>query len=757
MGTGIHIPITVDTQQIDKGTKKLDILNKALRESNEMADIGLGAKAKTTSQSGIDKTSQKAAEAAKQYRLEIEGAQRATEKLARDQENIAKARKAENTQTSRINTTDGGRVSGADSARLKQEAEAHAKQFWKEIEESGKRKTIAERYEQQFGNRGRTVQEQPEGGDEKGGIMSLAQSIPGLGKFMTLAGTAAAVYTFARHSMAKHREFSNLEAQLGGRGIDAGKIDPNILGGRLQAMPVINEVSRAGGYTGDQAIYYGSKIQELSKATGTDAGFLTSMTGQLRDVSGTKLDPTKFMSLLFNISKNTGESPERTGKVVNTAISELARAKGDLTAADQAGMLGLVEKMAGMGAMGKNPATLSAMKDALKPTGSAMYDISAFKAMGLFEGPMTIEKLNKKEQWEREGLLTKNGRDIFKKMMLDHKDNPEMQTFLSGQGALRQLSPAQRATFVKDLLAGKFENASSKDMTAYLSGAGNQYEDVTNEKVAAYKKTAAASYERIDAKKENILISTGKNIYTAFHRFEESVLEAAENIANSDLLREIASIPDKIMEIQGNKPVGVFGLKTKGYDSLAEKYGAKYGVDPAVIKAFMSVESSFNPDAVSPTGQGIGLMGINPYAHKNFTREELFNPDNNVNEGARILSEYSKQSGGDFEETVARYGGYYKGKGDYKPGFAAYLNKIRKTLSWTDNLSYIPFGIGERMIDRKYNYHPVVTEADKAMIQEMPKPTTFDLTDNTIRKLADAIKTTTSRRGHVPVIATGNK
>lgn len=88
--------------------------------------------------------------------------------------------------------------------------------------------------------------------------------------------------------------------------------------------------------------------------------------------------------------------------------------------------------------------------------------------------------------------------------------------------------------------------------------------------------------------------------------------------------------------------------KAEAYRPLAEKYGAQFNVDPALILAVMHTESYFNPLARSSV-PALGLMQIVPgtagrdvskalYGQEMLLSETyLFNPDNNVKAGAAYL------------------------------------------------------------------------------------------------------------------------
>lgn len=71
------------------------------------------------------------------------------------------------------------------------------------------------------------------------------------------------------------------------------------------------------------------------------------------------------------------------------------------------------------------------------------------------------------------------------------------------------------------------------------------------------------------------------------------------------------------------------------------------GLDPRILAATLAVESGCDPMAISHSG-AIGLTQINVKVWKSkfdFTRVNLFNPDENLHVGATILSDLIKQYG----------------------------------------------------------------------------------------------------------------
>ena len=81
------------------------------------------------------------------------------------------------------------------------------------------------------------------------------------------------------------------------------------------------------------------------------------------------------------------------------------------------------------------------------------------------------------------------------------------------------------------------------------------------------------------------------------------------------------------------------------YEPLIQKYARQYGVDPALVRAVIQVESSWNPKAVSSAG-AMGLMQLMPENVKDQKVSDPFDPEQNVRAGVEQRSWYLRQYGG---------------------------------------------------------------------------------------------------------------
>ena len=90
------------------------------------------------------------------------------------------------------------------------------------------------------------------------------------------------------------------------------------------------------------------------------------------------------------------------------------------------------------------------------------------------------------------------------------------------------------------------------------------------------------------------------------------------------------------------------------YNPIIIDAADRYSIDPALIKAIIMAESSYNPAAISKKG-AIGLMQLMPATADELGVEDSFNPVHNINGGVRYLKELLNQFEGDQQLAVAAY------------------------------------------------------------------------------------------------------
>ncbi len=86
----------------------------------------------------------------------------------------------------------------------------------------------------------------------------------------------------------------------------------------------------------------------------------------------------------------------------------------------------------------------------------------------------------------------------------------------------------------------------------------------------------------------------------------------------------------------------------------ATQIAEKFGLDPALFQALIQQESAFNPSAVSSAG-ALGLTQLMPKTAKSLGVTNPLDPIQNMEGGAKYLSQLLKQFNGDRKLALAAY------------------------------------------------------------------------------------------------------
>jgi len=95
-------------------------------------------------------------------------------------------------------------------------------------------------------------------------------------------------------------------------------------------------------------------------------------------------------------------------------------------------------------------------------------------------------------------------------------------------------------------------------------------------------------------------------------------------------------------------------LNTTSYTDLVNQAAKKYKVDPALVRAVIHAESSFNPKAVSKHGAQ-GLMQLMPATAQELGVSNALNAKQNINGGVKYLAQLLKQFDGNTQLATAAY------------------------------------------------------------------------------------------------------
>lgn len=96
------------------------------------------------------------------------------------------------------------------------------------------------------------------------------------------------------------------------------------------------------------------------------------------------------------------------------------------------------------------------------------------------------------------------------------------------------------------------------------------------------------------------------------------------------------------------------GTRVVGYDTIVDEVSRVHGLESALLHAVISVESRYNPKAVSRKG-AIGLMQLMPDTAKRYGVSDAFDPRQNLNGGAQYLKDLLRMFGNDVSLALAAY------------------------------------------------------------------------------------------------------
>jgi soluble lytic murein transglycosylase-like protein len=95
-------------------------------------------------------------------------------------------------------------------------------------------------------------------------------------------------------------------------------------------------------------------------------------------------------------------------------------------------------------------------------------------------------------------------------------------------------------------------------------------------------------------------------------------------------------------------------MQNRPYDSLVRQTAAQFGIDAALVHAVISVESDYNPNAVSHRG-ATGLMQLMPETARRYGVVNSLDPAQNVRGGVRYLTDLLKRFNNDLQLALAAY------------------------------------------------------------------------------------------------------
>ncbi len=131
----------------------------------------------------------------------------------------------------------------------------------------------------------------------------------------------------------------------------------------------------------------------------------------------------------------------------------------------------------------------------------------------------------------------------------------------------------------------------------------------------------------------------------------------------------------------GTGPVSLpqLAARRNALEPLVQRIASTHGIQAALLKAIIEVESGFNAQALSPKG-AVGLMQVMPATAARYGHFNLYSPEQNVDVGARYLRDLLGMFGGDVRLAVAAY----------NAGENAVIRHGRRVPPYQETIKYVP-------------------------------------------------------------------
>jgi soluble lytic murein transglycosylase-like protein len=179
------------------------------------------------------------------------------------------------------------------------------------------------------------------------------------------------------------------------------------------------------------------------------------------------------------------------------------------------------------------------------------------------------------------------------------------------------------------------------------------------------------------ARAEIALLANGQTLKLTSHRAEDGqvvlVLRAGGEMGVPATAVQ-GFVPDEVLD-----EVDVPGGDLR---ALAAAAARRHGLDPGLVLAVVSVESGFQPKAVSRKGAQ-GLMQLMPQTASLLGVSDAFDPEQNLDGGARHLESLLSRYGGDVRRALAAYnaGAGAVARHNGVPPYAETQGYVRKVLA----------------------------------------------------------------------------
>lgn len=168
-------------------------------------------------------------------------------------------------------------------------------------------------------------------------------------------------------------------------------------------------------------------------------------------------------------------------------------------------------------------------------------------------------------------------------------------------------------------------------------------------------------------------------IYSGVSETGAIVLSSHIDVIAQTLLIEAERVPDLAAVIPPTGRANFLQAVPSNYLPFIQEASSAYRIPSELIHAVISVESNYNPNAISPKGAR-GLMQLMPETAKRFGSNNSSDPRQNILTGSRYLRWLLDYFGEDVELAVAAY----------NAGEAAVVQAGHKIPRFSETQRYVP-------------------------------------------------------------------
>lgn len=162
------------------------------------------------------------------------------------------------------------------------------------------------------------------------------------------------------------------------------------------------------------------------------------------------------------------------------------------------------------------------------------------------------------------------------------------------------------------------------------------------------------------------------------------------------------------------------------YSQYVSAAAKKYGVPEKLVHQLISVESSGNANATSPTGPR-GLMQVSGAVAKEagYTKEDMYDPEKNIDAGVKYLAQNLKAFDGNVPQALL---GYNQGTGGAKQMLSGKKAMAEEGWNYIHNKKFSPEYLSKdsKVVPSYTDYMTPNTDAMIAMGREGVNPTPDD-------------------------------